>query len=139
MYILDTDILSLLHAGDARLEKHKNQFDPAEVVTTIITRIEILRGRFDFILKAADGNALLRAIAWMAKSEALLNKIAMLSVNERAADEFERLRQNSKLKKIGRADLLIACIALANNATLVSRNLKHFKMVPGLKTSNWLN
>src|SRR5579862_1000134 len=101
MHILDTDMLSLLHAGEARLAKRKDQFDPAEVVTTIITRIEILRGRFDFILKAANSSELVRAVAWMEKSEALLAKIAVVSVNQSAADEFERLRQNPKLKKIG--------------------------------------
>ncbi len=47
MHILDTDTLSRLHAGDARVKAHKERFDPAEVVTTVITRIEILRGRFD--------------------------------------------------------------------------------------------
>ena len=58
-------------------------------------------------------------------------------VDDAAADEFDRLRQNKKLKKIGRPDLLIACIALANNATLVTRNLRHFRQVPGLQLENW--
>jgi tRNA(fMet)-specific endonuclease VapC len=56
-----------------------------------------------------------------------------------AAAEFDRLRPNKKLKKIGRADLLIACIALANRATLVTRNLKHFRLVPGLRVENWVD
>jgi len=42
-----------------------------------------------------------------------------------------------ELRKIGRADLLIASIALAKNATLVTRNVGHFKLIPGLKTVNW--
>src|SRR5437868_6619971 len=46
-----------------------------------------------------------------------------------AAAEFDRLRENKKLKKIGRADLLVAAITLANRATLVSRNLKDFSSV----------
>jgi tRNA(fMet)-specific endonuclease VapC len=48
------------------------------------------------------------------------------------------LRQNKKLKKIGRADLLMAAITLANRATLISRNLKDFRQVPGLQFENWL-
>ena len=40
-------------------------------------------------------------------------------------------------KKIGRADLLIACIALAHGETLVTRNVRHFKQVPGLTIENW--
>lgn len=53
------------------------------------------------------------------------------------ADEFERLRHNKKLQKIGRADLLIAAIALAHEATVVTRNLRHFRQVPGLQVDNW--
>jgi tRNA(fMet)-specific endonuclease VapC len=47
------------------------------------------------------------------------------------------LRQDRKLKKIGRRDLLIACIALAHRAKVVTRNLKHFRQVPGLLVENW--
>ena len=36
-----------------------------------------------------------------------------------------------------RADLLIAIIALANHGTLVTRNLKDFRLVPGLQVENW--
>jgi hypothetical protein len=38
MHILDTDTLSRLHAGDMRVLNHKERYDPAEVVTTVITR-----------------------------------------------------------------------------------------------------
>ena len=47
--------------------------------------------------------------------------------------------KNTKLKKIGRADLLIASVALARRATLVSRNLKNFGLVPGLQVENWVD
>ena len=32
----------------------------------------------------------------------------------------------------------IASIALVHQATLVTRNLRHFRQVPGLKVVNWL-
>lgn len=53
------------------------------------------------------------------------------------ACEFDRLRDNKSLRKIGRADLLIACIELAGQATLVTRNLRHFCMISGLHVLNW--
>jgi tRNA(fMet)-specific endonuclease VapC len=34
-------------------------------------------------------------------------------------------------------DLKIAATAIANNATLLSRNLKDFNKVPGLKVEDW--
>ena len=52
---------------------------------------------------------------------------------------FSASGENKKLKKIGRADLLIACITLAQRATLVTRNLKDFRQVPGLPVENWLD
>jgi predicted nucleic acid-binding protein len=42
----------------------------------------------------------------------------------------DRLRQTKKLKKIGRGDLLIAAIALAHRAKLISQ-------VSGLQVENW--
>lgn len=138
MYILDTDILSRLHAGDPRLQKHQDRFDPVEVVTSIITRIEILRGRFEYVMKAEDAEHLRRALAWLRRIEELLTQIAIIPADDAAVEEFDRLRQNKKLKNIGRADLLIAAIALANQATLVTRNLKDFRQVSGLRLENWL-
>jgi tRNA(fMet)-specific endonuclease VapC len=41
------------------------------------------------------------------------------------------------MRRIGRADLLIACIALAHDATVVTRNIRHFRQVPGLKIVDW--
>lgn len=40
---------------------------------------------------------------------------------------------------IGRADLLIASIALTQRATLVTRNLRHFRHIPGLSFANWVD
>jgi predicted nucleic acid-binding protein len=33
--------------------------------------------------------------------------------------------------------MLIACTALANDALLVTRNVKDYKDVPGLRIENW--
>jgi tRNA(fMet)-specific endonuclease VapC len=41
--------------------------------------------------------------------------------------------------KIGRADMLIASIYLANRAVLVTRNVKHFKQFPDLNVENWVD
>jgi tRNA(fMet)-specific endonuclease VapC len=137
MYLLDTDILSLLHAGNAQVGRRVWQIDPGDVATTIISKIQILRARYDFVLKAANAEELLRAQHWLYRSESLLNQIEIVWLDEDSVMEFDRLRGEKRLRKIGHADLLIAAVALANRATLVTRNLRHFQQVPNLQVENW--
>ena len=77
----------------------------------MITRAEILQARFDFLLKAADGEQWQRAQYWLSESESLLADLPTTYVDTAAAAESDRLRQLKTLRKIGRADLLIASIA----------------------------
>jgi tRNA(fMet)-specific endonuclease VapC len=138
MYVLDTDMLSHLFADHPRVLARRDSVPSSEIATTIVTRIEVLQGRFDFLLKAATGDELMRAQLWLDKTIRSLARVqAVLPVDPAAAAEFDRLRQNKKLKKIGRADLLIAAITLANRATLVTHNLRDFRQVPGLQVENW--
>jgi tRNA(fMet)-specific endonuclease VapC len=139
MYLLDTDTLTHLHAGNSNvLERLKSVID-VEVGITIITKVEILRGRIDYLVKAESGASLLKAQELLFRTETLLNELLIIPIDRSASIEFDRLRDISKFRKIGRADLLIASITLANRATLVTRNLRHFKQIPGLKLENWVD
>ena len=46
--------------------------------------------------------------------------------------------QKAAKTRVGTMDLKIACIALANDATLLSRNLQDYQRVPGLRVVDWL-
>jgi tRNA(fMet)-specific endonuclease VapC len=136
MILLDTDVFSLLLAGHPRLaERHRRAVD--EVAITIVTRIESLQGRFAALLKAANSTELLRAQERLGRQEQDSLPFRVILFDAAAAAEFDRLRADKKLKKIGRADLLIASIALARRATLVTRNLRHFRQVAGLALDDW--
>lgn len=138
MILLDTDTVSLYHAGQKKVVEWVEKVDPAEVLgTSVITRAEILRARFEFLVKAADGEQLQRAQQHLNASDALLNDLYIAPIDAPSAAQFDKLRKQKKLKKIGRRDLLIGCIALANHATLVTRNLKHFRQIPNLNVENW--
>ena len=139
MHLLDTDTLTHLHAGHPRVVERLRQLADSDVGTTIITKIELLRGRFDFLLKAATGPELLRAQQLLVRTDELLAQIPVVPIDEAAAAQFDRLRGMKRLKKIGRTDLLISSIALAHRATLVTRNVRHFKQVPGLTVTNWVD
>jgi tRNA(fMet)-specific endonuclease VapC len=127
VFILDSDTLTLLFAGHEKVVARRTAVPSVEIATSIITRIEILQGRFDNLLKAESGTELLRAQTKLDRTlKSLASVETIFSIEPAAAAEFDRLRENKKLKKMGRADLLIACITLANRATLVTRNLQHF-------------
>lgn len=137
MKLIDTDTLSLFMDGHARVTERARR--EGVIATTVITRVEMIQGRFASILKAADAEQLLRAQERLAQTEQFLSTLIIISIDSAVAAAFDALRRNKKLKKIGRGDLLIASIALANRATLVTRNLKHFHQVPGLKVENWVD
>ncbi len=65
VHLLDTDILSLLQRGHAKVVEAIEALDDSELAITLITKIELLRGRHDFVLKAATGEQLLRAEKWL--------------------------------------------------------------------------
>jgi len=139
MVILDTDTLTYLHAGHANVVRHLRELDDPDVGTTVITKIELLRGRFDYALKAETGQELLKAHRLLARTEELLAQLWVLPFDENAAARFDALHQQRQLRGIGRADLLIASIVLSRRATLVTRNLKHFRQIPGLRLENWVD
>jgi tRNA(fMet)-specific endonuclease VapC len=138
MFILDTDILTLLFSGHARVVSRRDIVPSTEIAISFVTQIEVFRGRFEQIMKAATGDELLRAQAAWDRTIHSLGKVeTVIRIDSVVAEKFDQLRANKKLKKIGRADLLIACSALAHDAILVTRNLRHFQLVPGLRLVNW--
>jgi tRNA(fMet)-specific endonuclease VapC len=139
MYLLDTDTLSRLHAGNINVAARLMAVEDSEVGITIITKAEVLRGRIDYLLKAETGGDLLKAQELLFRTEERLRQLLIIPINQAASLEFERLRAVSNLRKIGRADLLIASVTLANRATLVIRNTRHFRQVPGLQVENWVD
>lgn len=139
MIILDTDIVTLLHADHIATARRLVSSGADEIAITIVTTIEILRGRFDFLMKAATKEQFLHAQRLLRLSSQKLEEMPTLFLDEDSLDCFESLRNTKGLKKIGRADLLIASVALAHRATLVTRNLKHFKLIPQLTCENWVD
>ena len=127
MRILDTDHLTLLERGGEALALQM-RLDPlpdSETVTTIVTYEEQMRG---WLARAAAYRHLISHI------EAFQNFL-ILPFDAAAAAVYERLWQ-SKVR-IGTMDLRIAAIVLANDALLLTRNLRDFNKVPGLRAEDW--
>src|SRR5262245_18997740 len=100
MKVLDTDMLTHLFEGHPRVvERYEQETD--EMAMTIVSRIEILQGRFAALLKAANGQELRRAQHRLDQTAERLAEIPkVIPIDDSAADEFDRLRQNKKLRKI---------------------------------------
>jgi tRNA(fMet)-specific endonuclease VapC len=139
MYLLDTDTLTHLYRGNSNVIRQLNAVEDVDVGITIITKVEVLRGRIDYLLKAETGENLLKAQELLFRTEELLSQLLIVPMSQAASREFDRLRAVSKYRKIGRADLLIASITLANKATLITRNKRHFKQIPNLRVENWVD
>ena len=60
--------------------------------------------------------------------------------DDASADAYSRIRLSLRRmgKPTGEMDMLIAAVALANDAVLVTHNTKHFENVEGLVLEDWL-
>jgi tRNA(fMet)-specific endonuclease VapC len=123
MFIADTDVLIDFFRGTGEAERISIELNTGGLCITAVTAFELWAGA-----KHPQQTALI---------EALLAAVTILPLNDssarRAGDIHRELEQSGA--PIGMADALIAGIALDHNAILITRNLKHYKRVPGLKLS----
>ncbi len=139
MVILDTDHVSLLDRSEqgtgARVQARLDALPKAEVATTIISYEEQTRGWLSYLAHARMVKDQIDAYDRLLKMLHNYCAINVLPFDAMAAVEFQTLKR-AKLR-IGTMDLKIAAIALANRATVVTRNLRDFLQVPGLKIEDW--
>ena len=104
-----------------------------ERTVTVVTLEEQMRG---WLAQIARANSLAQQIEAYQRLERLLSDYSqsrVLSSDQRAAENFQEL----KAARIGTMDLKIAAIALAQDAPLLSRNLRDCSRVPTLKVEDW--
>jgi len=136
MILLDTDTFTLHQFGHEQVSRRIQAAREIPAIT-IITQIEVLRGRYDALIKAEDAARVLRAQQGVKASVAHLALFEIIPFDAAAGTIFDRLLKTKGLRRLGRGDLLIASMVLANKATLVTRNRKDFQKVPGLQMENW--
>jgi len=133
MFLFDTDIITNIvkpQPSQKLLTKLKKVSKNQQYISTI-TISEIIYGaeksrRPDFHLNNLEN--------------ILLPAVNIIGFDTKAAYVCGRIR--AELEKRGKpldlADLEIASIAIANNLTLITNNVRHFKRVPLLQYENWL-
>lgn len=139
MILLDSDHLSvLLDERDGRCISLEERLDKSQdvVALPIVTVEEQLRGWLAMIHRVNDPYRQIVPYLRLKKTFTHLREWPIVEWNEPAANSFSNLR--SLRTRIGSQDLKIACIALANDALLLSANLRDFEQVPGLRVEDWL-
>ncbi len=139
MILLDTDHFSVLadgrHAKHAQLvERLGSAADP--VLIPVISVAEQFRAWLAQVRRLRDVKKQIYPYDRLIRLIATLGEWDIAPWSEAAAHEFARLRQ-ARIR-IGTQDLKIASIALANDALLLSANLRDFQRVPGLRVEDWL-
>lgn len=137
-YLLDTDHMSLLERGGAPMESLRRRMailPPGEIGTTIVSYEEQMRGWLAQIAQVRSVEAQIERYRLLQRQLNNYCVIPILPFDERAVEVFQRLWLTRP--RIGTMDLKIASIALAGDAPLLSRNLRDFGKVSGLRVEDW--
>ena len=139
MLILDTDHVSELGRGapSSRSLEVRLVASEATIATSIVTIEELLRGRLAQIARAKTDVSRMLAYERLQSTLIAIRRLKTLPFDFAATSTIQELR--AKRLGVGTMDLRIAAIVIANNATLLSRNLKDFQRVPELKVEDWLS
>ncbi len=131
MYALDTNTVLDYFKGKGEVAKNLLAVPPGEVALPAIVAYEVWIGVL------GSQNAKRRQTQY----EQFLATVEVLPfdsvVGRRAAELRYALERRGE--GIGPMDTLIAATALSRNATLVTRNLREFGRVRGLKVVDWHN
>lgn len=117
------------------MQARLHRLAPDDYGTGIVTFEEQCRGRLATVDRARTGSERLEAYAWLSANLRYFFGIAVWEYTLAAEEIFSRLK--GAKTRVGTKDLQIAAIALANDATLLSRNLRDFARVPGLRVEDW--
>ena len=140
MLVLDSDHITALQYTTAQSLRliQRMKASNEDIATTIITVEETIYG---WITKVRSTNNVAQRVLYYDKIDSVFRFFeawTKLPFDAAAAAKYEELR-SLKLRSIGTSDLQIAAIVLCQNATLLSANLRHFRLVPGLVVEDWLH
>lgn len=130
MYLLDTNAcIHILNNRAPVLAARLRSHEPGEVCLCSVTKAELLFGAYNSARPAEN----LRVL------QVFFAPYASLAFDDACTDHYGRIRFDLQRQglPIGGNDLLIAAIALAHGATLVTANTREFGRVVRLKFENW--
>jgi tRNA(fMet)-specific endonuclease VapC len=130
MFLLDTNIcIAFLKGTDVAVRERLLALAPEEVRLCSVVKGELLFG-------ARNSG---RVEANLQRLQQFFAPVESLPFDDRAAELYGLLRAQliREGRPIGGNDMMIAAIALAADATLVTRNTDEFRRVVGLRVELW--
>jgi len=139
MLVLDTNHFSEFRRATEAARRLRQRLAVTEdaAALTVITAEEVARGWLNEIRRHREEHRLLEAYRHFQESIEDFADWLMLPWSEESAAILRSMRKERL--RVGTQDLRIASIALAHDATLLTRNLADFRQVPGLRVENWLD
>ena len=134
-YILDTDILTLFQNGHPNVVQRARAVSQSQLAVSVISVEEELTGWYAKLRRAKKKDQLARAYRRLTDAVQFFSRLDVLTFTEQAIERYEYLR--STLRRMSKNDLRIASIVLEHDVVLVTRNIRDFQQVPGLKTEDW--
>jgi len=129
VFVLDTNTVLDYFKGQGRVPERLLATAPSEIALPAISVYEVWVG----VLGAQNPKRRREQF------EAFLSAVEILPFDAEAGFRAAGLRHSLERagEAIGPLDTLIAATALAHGGVLVTRNLREFSRVPGLKSVNW--
>jgi tRNA(fMet)-specific endonuclease VapC len=131
VFVLDTDHLSLYGRNHPKIVARLQEAQSPLKTTAI--NLEELRGRLAQVAQARDDASKSIAYSWLTETVTLLSEFQILQYDQKAQEIYQTLKH----LRVGTQDLRIASIVLANDATLLTRNLQDFEKIPELSIQDW--
>ena len=130
MYLLDTNIISYWMRGDKGVIDRIKYHSPADLSFSTITLAEILYG-----IEKSPVKKKVRRL----KIERISLLLDLYPFDESAAGKYAVVRTQLERQgtPISERDTQIAAIAMANNLTVVTHNVKEFLRIKELKVEDW--
>jgi tRNA(fMet)-specific endonuclease VapC len=129
MFVLDTNTLVYFFRGQGDVARRLLSAAPSAIAIPTVVVYELETG----IAKSTD------AAKRRSQLDQLLRAVAVLpfGIEEAKAAAAIRARLEQEGAPIGPMDTLIAGTALAHGGILVTRNIREFGRVPGLRVQDW--
>ncbi|SPK75759.1 Ribonuclease VapC (plasmid) [Cupriavidus taiwanensis] len=127
-FMFDTDMcIYLMKNQPPQVADRFAQCFEGDVVLSAISLAELEYG----VTISLDPQGARRAL------QALIGRVPVLPLNAAAARAYGPVRAATRERKADALDKLIAAHAIAENLTLVTRNVRDFAAYPGLRVEDW--